>query len=214
MSYWQNRFLARDYTDRIPEQSKVDAVANCVNRIPSRISDDDHFWVMFGPEHLEMKIWLVKNVFYHKYYKEDVETWNTSHEHFGFLAKAPYLMVALEPEGVYSFDNKDFQEQNIFFSGGSILAEIVNQELDSSVIGCCEGWQTNKAAKENELAKLMIKLVPDFPRDMKFTPALAVAFGYGINHVDEEPFLIEEFGISWQSRKYFTGKTPNFYRAV
>jgi len=219
---WDKRYFVREFTAELPAQETVDRITGIVNYIPSQVSNNDHFWILLKPEHKHIKEWLVDNIHYH----QQVNTAQLLKENFAHLIDAPYVLHCAYNDLIFDQADKmryvgkfqgnaalngqkafDFQLRNAFFSAGAIICEIVHSGLDSTVIGCTEGFQENREQKRVEYRKL---LSDSFPRltGLKLDPSLSVGFGHGVHHTTKNEILENEHGHQWYSYKN-SHKSPN-----
>lgn len=201
---WESRYFVRDFTTDLPPREVVDTITNCVNYIPSQVADNDHFWVLLEPEHKHIKQWLVDNVHYHNI----EENGEIEEEHFAHLIDAPYVLHCAYNTVTKTEKEFDFQLRNSFFSAGAIIGEIVHSGLDSTVIGCTEGFQENKNAKRLEYCKLLGDTFPEL-KELELDPSLTVGFGYGKKHTGR--IVLEDHGHKWYSLKN-SSKSPNLIK--
>lgn len=204
---WENRYLAREFTAEIPPQETVDRITGIVNYIPSQVSDNDHFWVLLTPEHKHIKKWLVDNVHYH----EQTQEGKISKENFAHLIEAPYLLHCAYNTVEDSQKEFDFQIRNAFFGAGALICEIVHSGLDSTVIGCTEGFQTDKEQKRAEYKQMLWDSFPKL-KGLNLDPSLSVGFGYGVKHTTRDEVRENEHGHQWYSYKN-SHKSPNLVTA-
>lgn len=222
---WDKRYFVREFTAELPAQEIVDRITGIVNYIPSQVSNNDHFWILLTPEHKHIKEWLVDNIHYHQQQQHKLLK-----ENFAHLIDAPYVLHCAYNKIIVDQADKmryvgrfqgnaalngqrafHFQYGNALFGAGALVCEIVHSGLDSTVIACTEGYQTDKEQKRVEYKKL---LSDSFPRlqDLNLDPSLSIGFGHGVHHTTTNEVLENEHGHQWYSYKN-SHKSPNLVTA-
>lgn len=184
---WENRYVPRTFTDKKVSNSHIQKISECIMYAPTQGSACDHWWLCLGPNKLELKEWLVKNIYKTKF--------SNTTEYFPALAEAPYLFTSFFTDDISRNADKSINPiTNNSFIGGIILSQAVELGLNALPILCNNDWNKLDDSIVNEYRKLMFNEIKkdiehityakdgsakNFDVDTIIRPGLNIAVGYG-----------------------------------
>ena len=186
---WENRYAPRTFTDKEVSVAIIQQISKCIMYAPTQSGSVDHWWLCLGPKKLELKEWLVKNIYKTKY--------GNKIEYFPALAEAPYLFTSFMIDDVGVNADKSINAiTNNAFIGGVILSQAIELGLNALPILCHNDWPNLDESIKKEYKQLMFNEIKNdvkhityakdggakkFDADTIIEPALNLGLGYGDN---------------------------------
>lgn len=194
MEHWTTRYNVRRFDqDNIPEHTDIINLSNIIKHIPSQDSKLDHFWFLLTPEHLELKEWLVDNVFF--YAQGDQEDALVDEDMIQLIT-APYVFLCVNT--MINEKNQLNARRNSGIVLGALLAESLHMGYDTSVVGCTRGMNArdDRIQKCEEfttkLAEYWDLSVMDPYRDSdRLVPHIALCIGHGLPLKEKIPYKLD-----------------------
>lgn len=198
---WIERYTVREYDqETLPDILDVKELVNLIRYIPSQESKFDHFWILYTPNHVDQKRWLMENI----YYSNDSEK-----EYMWPVCNAPYVFqcVRINRQGVSDLDLR----RNEGFHAGIITSAILNMGYGVSTLGCTDGYHVGDRDEnkkefrnfvfENFSDTMSVFSLKQDDRSYVLQPGICVAFGV--------PLPMREGDFAWTDGvKHYVGQKP------
>lgn len=199
---WIDRYTVREFDqENLPDILDVKELVNLIGYIPSQEARFDHFWILYTPEHIEQKRWLMDNI----YYSNDAEK-----EYMWPVFNAPYVFqcVRVNSQKINDLDLR----RNEGFHAGALLSAVLNMNYGVAQIGCTDGYHVGEKEESRKIFRNFIfdnfgdYMNNKFGLDQEdrsyvMQPGICIAFGV--------PLPMREGDFAWTDGvKHYVGQKP------
>lgn len=186
MEKWQNRYTVRKFDPSVTvAEEHITHLKNMFEHIPTQQSINDNLWITLTPEHHELKVWLLENVFNH-----NNETGKIEYMIQIITAPVVFLSNTFWPDIQLSSFND--ARRNIGLHAGILMEESLSLGYDVATIGCTQKYWDNNDILQTEyntvIGNIFREQIVNHTKRTEYIlePSLAVCIGKG------EPLSLQE----------------------